>query len=190
MNDQAQAIQAIQNTSRGLIQQLQKESSHHQESNKRLTGQLQRYIDAYQTMKTENAQLKAANKSQDATIATLRTDNKTLNEQVRTLMNELNFLLSQAQMLSAEVATGDTHILDSTLLLDSIFTDHTAEAKPVAMDLSMDLRQTMTSYQMPALLEAAEPTVSDDVGSEEVPMLDLDAIEADLAEIEASNQLA
>jgi chromosome segregation ATPase len=181
MNEQSQAIQAMQNASRGFIQQLQKESAQHQESNTRLAGQLQRYADAYQRMKAELEQLKAVNKSQETNIGTLRADNKTLSEQVRVLMSELTFLLNQAQMLSTEVASGDSQILDSTTLLDSIYDEQVDAPKPVIADLSVDLAQTLTSYDAPSAHPAPE-TLDVEGGL----VVDMDAIEAELAEIEGT----
>lgn len=188
MNEQSQAIQAMQHASRGFIQQLQKESAQHQESNARLSGQLQRYADAYQRMKAELEQVRAVNKSQDITIGTLRADNKTLSEQVRVLMAELSFLLNQAQMLSTEVASGDSQILDSTNLLDAIYEEQSDIVKPIIADLSIDLAQTMTSYDASSTVPASPAVELFDTGN--ALSLDMDAIEADLAEIEGATRAA
>jgi chromosome segregation ATPase len=185
MNEHAQAIQAIQNTNRTLIQQLQNEAAQHQENNKRLAGHLQRYADLYTRLKSEHDQLKSANNSQEITLATLRSDNKALNEQVRLLMGELHFLFNSAQMLQTGVSTGDSQIRDSTHHLDAIYEDPMAEPKPLFAELSVDLQQAVTSYQAPS-----EPLVPSAADSEPTLTFDLDAIEADLAQIESTSREA
>jgi chromosome segregation ATPase len=179
-NTNAQAIQQIQTANRGIIAQLQRESVDLQERNKLLAGNLQRYAELFQKVKGQLDQTIAANRSLESTVATLRGDNKTLNEQVRTLLTELNFLINQAQMLQSEAANGGNQLLDSVHLLAPIYDDQ-AQIEPAKTDLSLDLHQTLTTYE-----PAVAVLVGENSDGDTIP-LDMDAVEAELARIEAED---